>query len=304
LTDGPAINAAARSESADGLAAAPAAAEPILSLDAVTYGFDRRPDFLQPVSLTIGRGQLWTLIGPNGAGKTTLLRLMAGLIAPRTGRVLLDGRDMTALPLRRRAVQIAYLPQHLPRDLGLAVRDVVLLGRFPHRRFGLFDGPADFATARDAMIMTQTAAFADRPIDTLSGGEASRVHLAAAIAQQPDVLLLDEPAAALDLAHQLLLLDILRDLTGRRRLAVVLVSHDLNFAWRAGSHVLLLANGRPVASGPPAEVMRPDILEPVYDVRLDRAVAPGAPGDWLVVAGPRPAPTSPAAPSPHGGPTP
>lgn len=263
------------------------AAAPILTLDRVTFGFPRRPDFLKPVTLSIARGDLWAVIGPNGAGKSTLLRLMGGLARPTGGIVRVESEDIWNLPARLRARRIALLPQHLPRDLGLTAREIVLMGRFPHRRFGLFDRPADHAVVGDVMNLTQTTAFADRSIDTLSGGEAQRVHVAAALAQQPDLLLLDEPAAALDLNHQLQLLDILRELTHRRGLAVVVVTHDLNFAWRAASHVLLLHEGRPVASGAPADVMRPETLEQVYDVRLGRAAAHRAHGDWLVVTGPR-----------------
>lgn len=270
------------------------AAAPILTLDRVTFGFPRRPDFLKPVTLSVARGDLWAVIGPNGAGKSTLLRLMGGLIRPTGGIVRVESEDLCSMPARGRARRIALLPQHLPRDLGLTAREVVLMGRFPHRAFGLFDRPADHAVVRDVMDLTQTLAFADRPIDTLSGGEAQRVHVAAALAQQPHLLLLDEPAAALDLNHQLQLLDILHELTRQRRLAVVVVTHDLNFAWRAASHVLLLHDGRPVACGAPADVMRPDTLESVYDVRLDRAAAPHAEGDWLVVAGPRQADGEPA----------
>lgn len=263
------------------------AAVPILTLDRVTFGFPRRPDFLKPVTLSVARGDLWAVIGPNGAGKSTLLRLIGGLARPTGGIVRVESEAIGGLPARLRARRIALLPQHLPRDLGLTAREVVLMGRFPHRSFGLFDRPADHAVVEDVMTLTQTHAFADRSIDTLSGGEAQRVHVAAALAQQPDLLLLDEPAAALDLNHQLQLLDILRELTLRRGLAIVVVTHDLNFAWRAATHVLLLHDGRSVASGAPVDVMRPEILEPVYDVRLNRAAAPRAEGDWLVVTGPR-----------------
>lgn len=262
-------------------------AAPILSLDRVTFGFPRRPDFLKPITLSIARGDLWAVIGPNGAGKSTLLRLMGGLARPTGGVVRVDSDDLWSLSARQRARRIALLPQHLPRDLGLTAREVVLMGRFPHRSFGLFEEPADHAIAEDVMSMTHTHAFADRLIDSLSGGEAQRVHIAAALAQQPDLLLLDEPAAALDLNHQLQLLDILHELTRRRGIAVVVVTHDLNFAWRTASHVLLLHDGRPVASGAPADVMRPETLEQVYDVRLNRAATPRAEGDWFVVTGPR-----------------
>lgn len=241
---------------------------PLLSAEAVAFGYPQRPAFLQDVSLDIAGGQCWGVVGPNGAGKSTLLRLLAGLRRPDAGRILLDGRPLSELPPRERARQIAFLPQHLPTDSPVTARETVLMGRFPHRRLGLFDAAADFEIADRALRTTETAAFAHRPMSTLSGGEAQRVHLAAALAQQPRLLLLDEPTAALDLYHQLSLFSVLRDLAERDGLAVVVVTHDLNLAGRFCSHLLLLDEGRSVAAGPPSDVLRPDILEPVYDVEL------------------------------------
>ncbi|MBN2562751.1 MAG: ABC transporter ATP-binding protein [Phycisphaerae bacterium] len=263
---------------------------PILSAANVTFGYPQRPDFLQPARLEVRRGQCWGIIGPNGAGKSTLLRLLAGLLTPETGAVRLEGCPLQDIPLRQRARRIAFLPQHVPSDLQTTARDIVLMGRFPHRRFGLFEDAADLAIADRALATTGTAAFADRPLATLSGGEAQRVHVAAALAQQPAVLLMDEPTASLDLYHQLSVFTILRNLAGQERLAVVVVTHDVNLAARFCSHVLLLDDGRSVAAGQPADVVKAEILAPVYQVEFAVAGTGKAAVPWIVPSEPHPAP--------------
>ena len=255
---------------------------PILQATDLTFGFPGRPDFLRPVTLAIQPGDCWGIIGPNGSGKSTLLRLLAGLLTPKTGDVRLDGRPLRELSARFRAQRIAFLPQHAPADLATPAGEIVLMGRFPHRRFGLFENSEDLAIADRAMTVTDTTEFADRPLATLSGGEAQRVHLAAALAQQPAVLLLDEPTASLDLYHQLSIFTILQDLAARQRLAVVVVTHDVNLAARYCSHVLLLDDGRPVAAGPPADVVRPDVLRAVYRVELAAATTDDPARRWII----------------------
>jgi ABC-type cobalamin/Fe3+-siderophores transport system ATPase subunit len=258
---------------------------PILAVRAVTYGFPQRPDFLKPVSLEIGRGQCWGIIGPNGAGKSTLLRLFAGLLTPHSGQILLEGRPLDAIGLRDRSRRIAFLPQSPPRDVAMSARDVVLLGRYPHRQFGIFESAVDFRVANQVMATTRTLDYADRPLSTLSGGEAQRVHIAAALSQEPALLLLDEPTATLDLYHQLSIFGMLQTLTQDSRLAAIVVTHDLNLAARFCSHVVLLDEGRMVASGSPQSVITPRVLEPVYDVRL-ASVPAGTAREWIVPLAP------------------
>ena len=257
------------------------AKSPIVSIRAVTYGFPERPDFLKPVSLEIGPGQFWGVIGPNGAGKSTLVRLFAGLLTPRSGAILLDGRPLGGTSRRDRARRVAFLPQTPPRDVAMSARDIVLLGRYPHRQFGIFESAVDFQIANRAMGATQTLEYANRPMSTLSGGEAQSVHIAAALSQEPALLLLDEPTAALDLYHQLSIFRMLQNLTQQSGLAAVVVTHDLNLAARFCTHVLLLNDGRTVASGPPGSVITPRVLEPVYGVRL-MAVKAGPDREWIV----------------------
>ena len=241
----------------------------LLALDEVRFGFPNRPDFLGPISLTVSSGQCLAVVGPNGAGKSTLLRLMVGLYKPRGGRIRVGDCPIGSLSVRRLARQIAFLPQGLPvGELDYTVRQIVLMGRFPHRSWSLFESTEDHRLAEQAMKITGVIEFADRPVKTLSGGEAQRVHIAAALAQKPRVFVLDEPTSSLDLQHQLGIFQLLRDMAVRDRLAVVVVTHDVNLAARYGTRVLLLNEGRVASSGTPEEVITPSVLQPVYGVAM------------------------------------
>ena len=253
-----------------------------LHLHDLRFGFPRRLDFLGPVTLTVQPGNTWAIIGPNGAGKSTLLRLMAGLLPPKSGAIEWSGTTLSKLSPRTRAKAIAFLPQRSPTDFDLSVREVVLMGRFPHRSLGLFESAADHRIAEEAMQTTAVSPLADRILSTLSGGEAQRVHLAAALAQEPELLLLDEPTASLDLEHQLSIFELLRRIAREHGVAVVVVTHDVNLAARYCDHVLLLDEGRVAAIGSPPEVITPAVLEPIYRVSLTAVSLTGGDGDWIV----------------------
>ena len=256
-----------------------------LQLRAVRFGFARRPAFLGPVTLSVGPGSCWGVVGPNGAGKSTLLRLMAGLVMPRSGEVLIAGRRMHDHSTRDRAKTLAFVPQAVVGDADLTVRETVLMGRYPHRSFGLFESSADRRVAERMLALTETAAFADRKLGTLSGGEAQRVHVAAALAQEPSVLLLDEPTASLDLKHQLGIFQLLCDAARRDALAVVVVTHDVNLAARFCSDVIMLDDGRVSAIGSPEAVLTPALLSTVFDVGMVRATDAASATQWLAPAG-------------------
>ena len=261
-------------------------ASPMLAVTDVRFGFTDRPSFLGPVTLSVRPGECWAIVGPNGAGKSTLLKLMAGLHRPHAGEVRILGTSVGAMSARLRARHVAYVPQHPPGDLDQSVRDIVLMGRFPHRSLGLFESAEDYRIADRAMEVCGTLTFADRPISTLSGGEAQRVHVAAAMAQEPEVLLLDEPTASLDLRHQLAIFQIVTDRASAEGLAVVVVTHDVNLAARFCSHVLLLDDGRSVAMGTPEEVLTPEVLSPVYGVEMTTLTMEGDPQyRWVVPVG-------------------
>jgi iron complex transport system ATP-binding protein len=242
----------------------------------VSFGYGARTIF-EEVALAIRPGELVALCGPNGAGKSTLLRLLLGLHAPARGEVRLGGAPVAALSRREIARRAALLPQDAPEDLPLTVREAVALGRLPHLERFQPEGTADAAAVARALAATDTEALAERPVAELSGGERPRVHLARALAQEAPLLLLDEPTAGLDLAHQLEVLDLLRTTVDAGRGALVAL-HDLSLAARRCDRMILLAGGRIQADDTPAAVLTPDTLARVFRVRAEvRLDADGRP---------------------------
>lgn len=216
---------------------------------------------LRDVSLTLNGSEFVALCGPNGAGKTTLLRCLAGLVRPSEGVVLLDGKPPWAVPPAERARLVAYVPQDPACPEGFTCLDVVLMGRYAHRR----EQTSDEIAARRAMEQTRTGHLAGRPFSATSGGERQRVLLSRALAQEADVLLLDEPTAHLDLVHQVGTMTLLNDLCASGK-TVVCALHDLNLASLFCSRIVLLREGRVYAQGSPHEVITPATVQDVYGV--------------------------------------
>jgi iron complex transport system ATP-binding protein len=219
---------------------------------------------LSGIDVTFAPGRVTAILGPNGAGKSTLLACLAGLQAPDGGIVTLEGRARAMFHRNELARHIGFLPQAADLHWPIEAGRLVALGRFPHRgRWGL--------TARDrdaidrAMVMTDVSRFANRPVDTLSGGERARVLLARVLAGEPDWLLADEPLANLDPAHQLDTLDCLR-MVAVNGAGVVVVLHDLNHAARVADDVVMMANGRVIASGTANDVLVPQVIEDTFGV--------------------------------------
>ena len=221
---------------------------------------------LDSVDLHADRGQLVGLIGPNGAGKSTLLRAISGILNYREGTVRLDGDDLKSLSSRDIAAGLALIPQIAPYTHGFTSMELVLMGRYPHLGRFQIEGKEDDRIARDAMRLTRTEQFADRTLDTLSGGERQRVFVSRALAQQPRVLLLDEPTSNLDVLHQLKVLDLVRQLIDDGLTAVAAI-HDLNMAARYCDRLVLLKNGRVLAEGSPEEVLVPETIRSAFGVR-------------------------------------
>ena len=217
------------------------------------------------LSFSAAGGALVGLIGPNGAGKTTLLRLLAGLSRFEAGRVLLDGTPLAALPERIRARRLAYLAQSTTVHWPVSARTVVEMGRVPHAGTLERLRPVDHDVVARVIERTRIETLADRAVNTLSGGERARVLLARALAVEADVLLVDEPLAALDPHHALATLHLLRGEADRGRLVIV-VMHDLSLASRWCDRVLLLSHGKLVADGAPHTVCTPDNLSRHYDI--------------------------------------
>lgn len=230
--------------------------------------------------LEVAPGEVVGLLGRNGAGKTTVLRVAAGTLRPDAGRVTLGGVALDALDRRTRARHLALVPQDTHVPFPFSAAEVVLMGRTPHLGFLGFEGAHDFAVARDALARMGVAELADRNVQELSGGERQLVLVARALAQEPSLLLLDEPTAFLDLRHRIEVLTVVRERAATGRSALV-VSHDLGVAARFCDRVALLAGGRVLEAGPPRDVLRPDTLRAAYGIEAD--VLAGADGMPVVV---------------------
>lgn len=227
------------------------------------------PSVVDGISLAVAGGDLVGLLGPNGSGKTTMLKLMAGILRPRRGLIEFGGRPLADWPRREAARKIAYVPQETHAPFDFSVMEIVLMGRFPHLGPFALEGPDDLAVAYQALEATGMSAFASRLFHTLSGGEKQRVVIASALAQGPELLLLDEPTASLDVGHQLEVQQLLSRLNAGGRVAMVLSTHDLNFAAALCSRLILIRDGRVLASGPTEEVLTPDAVRALYDVDAD-----------------------------------
>jgi len=234
-----------------------------LAVEAATIGYDERV-VVHDMTLEIPQGAITTIVGANACGKSTLLRAMARLLKTTSGTVLLDGRPIGDLPSREVATVLGLLPQTPVSPEGIAVADLVGRGRYPHQGWFRRWTHDDDVAVEEALAATDTLDLADRSIDELSGGQRQRVWIAMALAQQTDVLLLDEPTTFLDVAHQVEVLDLLTDLNRRRGTTIVMVLHDLNLAARYADHLVAIRSGRLYSQGSPAEVVTEQMVADVF----------------------------------------
>lgn len=256
------------------MTASPARRAPrALAAEAVTLGYGDRT-IVDGLDLEVPPGRITSIVGANGCGKSTLLRALARLISPRSGRIVLDGRALHGRPSKDVARTLGLLPQSPTAPEGIAVADLVGRGRHPHQKLLARWSERDYRAVAEALAATGTADLADRSVDELSGGQRQRVWIAMALAQETDILLLDEPTTFLDVAHQVEVLDLLTDLNRDRGTTIVMVLHDMNLAARYSDHLVALRNGRIVAGGPPREIMTDALIREVFDL------------DALVVADP------------------
>jgi len=231
---------------------------------------------LDGVSVHVERGRIVGLLGPNGSGKTTLIRLLAGLLSPQRGQILVNGQPIGSLTRREIARRIALVPQDTHAAFDFSVLDMVLMGRYPHLGAFALEGADDVALARDALAATGTSALEHRTFATLSGGERQRVVIASALAQAADVLLLDEPTASLDVGYQLEIAGLLRRLNHERGTTMVLSTHDLNLAAGLCDRIVLLKAGRVIADGPTEETITPERIAVAYGVTAEVQFHPRA----------------------------
>ncbi len=245
--------------------------EATCAIEATGLDFEYRPaaPVLTGVDLRAESGRLVCVLGPNGSGKTTLLRCLLGRLIPKAGTIRLDDRDLADYGPKALARRLAYVPQVPGSAFGFTTMELVLMGRLAHTGLLGLAGRHDREVAGQAMRMTETTDFASRTLAELSGGEAQRVMIARALAQQPAVMLLDEPTSQLDIRNQLMIYTMMRRLAHEWPMAVVCVSHDVNLAARFADRLVLMRRGRVAAAGGPEDVIREDVLERVYDVAVD-----------------------------------
>jgi iron complex transport system ATP-binding protein len=249
----------------------------MLRAESLHFNYDK--PVVEDISLQIAPGELLSVIGPNGSGKSTLVRLLAGMLRPASGKVFVGDSLLESLTRKELARQIGYVAQETRVQFPMSALEFVLQGRFAHGRAIGFEGSEDLAAAREAMEMTDTASFMDRQLNALSGGERQRVFLARALAQQPRIMLLDEPTSNLDIAHQVSTFLLLNRLTKERAVSVLFITHELNLAAEFADRILLIKEGKRVSCGTPHEVFQPEMLERVFETRLivDKNPESGAP---------------------------
>ena len=252
----------------------------MLSAADLRFAYGEAP-VLGGVSLTVGSRALVGILGPNGSGKTTLLRMLAGHLKPDSGSVTLDGREVASLARTALARRMAVVPQETHLAFDYSVMEMVLMGRYPHLGAFELEGPRDLAIARDALAATHTETLEARSFDTLSGGEKQRVVIASALAQldrtgggtareaSGGILLLDEPTASLDIAYQLDVAALLKRLWREREIAIVVSTHDLNFAASVCEELVMLREGTVIAAGRTAEILTPRHIHELYGVEAD-----------------------------------
>ncbi|MFI0895807.1 ABC transporter ATP-binding protein [Streptomyces sp. NPDC020983] len=271
-----------------------------LAARALTLSYEERT-VVEGLDLEIPDGQVTVVVGPNACGKSTLLRALGRLLRPRGGSVLLDGAELARVPTRQIARTLGLLPQSPVPPEGITVADLVSRGRQPHQKWWQQWSEADERLVAEAMERTATADLAHRLVDELSGGQRQRAWIAMALAQDTDLLLLDEPTTFLDIAHQVEVLDLVRRLNRERGRTVVAVLHDLNQAARYADHLVAMKAGRIVAEGPPSEVVTATLVREVFG--LESVVVPDpVTGDPLVVPGApwqTPAPAEDGTAPPH-----
>ncbi len=239
--------------------------------DRLCSGYDGKV-VVNDVSVALPAHKISVILGANACGKSTLLKTLSRLIRPISGQVLLDGRRIDSYPPKRLAQLVGLLPQSPIVPEGIAVADLVGRGRFPHQKLLSGWSREDYRAVAEAMEIMRVTELADRSISELSGGQRQRVWIAMALAQETDILLLDEPTTFLDIAYQVEILEMLRDLNRAYGTTIAMVLHDINLSARYADHIFAMKGGRPVADGTPAEVITPETIRTVYD--MDSVVIP------------------------------
>lgn len=252
-----------------------------LAAEGLTLAYDK-VEVARDLSVTIPDGKITCIIGANGCGKSTLLRSLARLLKPTAGTVLLDGKSIHTTPTSVVATRLGLLPQSPTAPEGITVADLVARGRYPHQKWFRQWSDEDERVVTDALRVTGTLSLARRAVDELSGGQRQRVWIAMTLAQGTPLMLMDEPTTYLDLAHQVEVLDLMVDLNRYENRTIVLVLHDLNQAVRYSDHLIVMREGKVVATGAPADVVSEELVDHVFGLR-NRVVVDEVTGKAMVI---------------------
>ena len=240
----------------------------LMKLENISFAYETLP-VLKDISLSTREQDFIGLIGPNGSGKSTLLKIMGAILKPDSGSIQFKESSLPKINKKLFAQSVSWIPQDHPMVFPFKVSEIVLMGRHPYLSPLSFESEEDFEISQRAMETTMTSQFADRHFNEISGGEKQRVMIASALAQDPEMMLLDEPTAALDLKYQIQILSILKNLNARHKMTLVMAMHDLNLASSFCNRLILLDEGQIVRDGTPEQVLKKDILEQVYGIEVD-----------------------------------
>ena len=253
----------------------------IYEIQDLSFAYSRNP-VVDRLSLSLKRGEFTAVVGPNGAGKSTLLKLMAGLLSGFDGSIALMGKAIDDYKPVELARKLAFVPQETHVVFPFTVEEMILMGRTPYRKNRIFDDQSDAGFVDQAMTLTATTDLRRKTFNQISGGERQRVVLASALAQTPEVLLLDEPTVYLDLKHQFQFYQILERLNAKESVTVVAVTHDINLAARFADRMIAVQDGRIAADGHPDQVLTPDTLHDVFGITAE--IIEGSDGAKCVIA--------------------
>ncbi|MEE0693854.1 MAG: ABC transporter ATP-binding protein [Lachnospiraceae bacterium] len=245
----------------------------ILKAECIKAGYNHK-NVLSDVTVDIPHGKISVILGANGCGKSTLLKVLSRLLPPQSGKIILDNKNISDISSRQIAKTIDLLPQSPFVPEGIRVIDLISRGRFPYRQFLKSMNKDDFQAVEEAMELMGITELADRVVEELSGGQRQRVWIALALAQQTDILLLDEPTTFLDIAYQIEILDILAELNSKYKTTIVMVLHDINLSARYADYLFAMKNGKLVAEGTPDEIIVPELIQEVYGLACDVIIDP------------------------------
>ena len=256
--------------------------EPLLVAEELEFSYHQAP-VLEGLDLVLGRGEAVALIGPNGSGKTTLLNLLCRLLRPQSGVVKLAGQNLTRFSRRELAQRIAVVPQELKVPFSFTAWEMAMLGRTPYSRGPFGNGTRDEEVVEEVMELTGVLPLADRLFGELSGGERQKVILTMALAQEPEILLLDEPVVHLDISHQIEILELIKRLNRQRGLTVLATMHDLNLAALYFDRLILLNEGQVVVQGAPSEVLQEERIRQVFGATVHIQEHPTRPTPQVIL---------------------